>query len=657
MTDPTEPSGTDGAPDDASPSPRTGVEKSGSAPGPDFDLDAWEAKGRRPRRRSSSSGSTRRPGESSRSRRQRAKRRRIIGWSVAGFTVLLIAAVAWVGIRALLAKNELEAAVPLANSVVSAIGDGDTDGARATADQLAEHTASAASLTGDPVWRAFEILPFIGDDLHAVREIAGSVDSLATDALDPLLDLVQDFGLEQFTPKDGSIPVQPLIDAQPTVAQAAAATASAHARVDAIDTSGTLSPVTDAVKRLGGLVETADGATDAANRAVQLLPKVLGADGPRDYLLIFQNSAEPRSGGGIAGAFALLHTENGAMSLTQQATAGDFPRDDQPIIELPTETEGVYGDITGRFVQNITITPQFPLSGELAQAWWERAYGTTVDGVIALDPTTLSYLLQATGPITLSTGDQLTSENAVKLLLQDVYARYPDTSQQDLFFASTAAEVFSAISSGNVQPAVFIEALARASEERRVLIWSSDPVEQSILDDTSLNGDLTQSGGHDRYGVYVNDATGAKMGSYLEYRLGSVDTTCRNDGRPYRDVEVTVTSTAPADAATSLPTYVTGGGQFGVTPGNTKIILAFYGAEGSQFVSIDRGGEDVTSQTAQDFGLPVVLSSVELAPGETATFHVRWLAPEESSGSAVTEMTPGVHAIETEAPRFDCDLP
>ncbi|RUR01238.1 DUF4012 domain-containing protein [Labedella endophytica] len=556
-----------------------------------------------------------------------------------------------------MARDHLEAAVPLANEVVDAIGDGDTDRARGTADRLAEHTSAAASLTGDPVWRAFEIVPFIGDDLHAVREIAGSVDSLATDALDPLLDLVQDFGLAQFTPTNGALPVQPLTDAQPTVAQAAAATAAAHTRVDAIDTSSTLSPVTDAVNRLGGLVETADAATDAADRAVQLLPLVLGSDRPRDYLLIFQNSAEPRSGGGIAGAFALLHTDNGTMSLAQQATAQDFPRTQDPIIDLPTETEDLYGDLAGEFVQNITITPQFPLSGELAQAWWERSYGTTVDGVIVLDPMTLSYLLRATGPITLATGDELTSDNAVQLLLQDAYVRYPDTAVQDLFFASTAAEVFSAISSGNVEPVPFIEALTQASEERRVLIWSSDPAEQAILDGTSLNGDITQSGGQDRYGVYVNDSTGAKMGAYLEYRVGSDDTSCRNDGRAYRDIEVTVTSTAPADAATSLPSYVTGGGQFGVTPGNTKIILAFYGASGSQFVGIERGGESASARTAEDFGLPVALTTVELTPGETATYHVRWLAPEESSGSAVTEITPGVHAIETEAPSFTCEFP
>ena len=245
----------------------------------------------------------------------------------------------------------------------------------------------------------------------------------------------------------------------------------------------------------------------------------------------------------------------------------------------------------------------------------------------------------------------------MKLLLQDVYERYPEPSVQDAFFASTAAQVFSAISTGDMDPVLFIEALTRAAEERRVLVWSSDPAEQSILDGTTLTGDLTQNGGQDRYGVFVNDATGAKMGAYLDYRLGTADTVCRNDGRPFHDIEFTITSTAPADAATSLPPYVTGGGQFGVTPGHTRFIVAFYGAAGSQFAGIARGGEDVSSATTVDLGLPVVSTTVELQPGETATLRVRFLGPENPTERAVTEMTPGIHETETETPRFDCEFP
>ncbi|TFB67457.1 DUF4012 domain-containing protein [Cryobacterium sp. Hz9] len=46
------------------------------------------------------------------------------------------------------------------------------------------------------------------------------------------------------------------------------------------------------------------------NRAVQLLPAMLGADGQRSYLLLFQNNPEVRATGGLPGAFAEISTEN-----------------------------------------------------------------------------------------------------------------------------------------------------------------------------------------------------------------------------------------------------------------------------------------------------------------------------------------------------------
>ncbi len=38
------------------------------------------------------------------------------------------------------------------------------------------------------------------------------------------------------------------------------------------------------------------GQVDTANRVVQLAPAMLGADGDRQYLLLFQNNAELRAG-------------------------------------------------------------------------------------------------------------------------------------------------------------------------------------------------------------------------------------------------------------------------------------------------------------------------------------------------------------------------
>jgi hypothetical protein len=387
--------------------------------------------------------------------------------------VLLLAAVAWIGVRAFLAKGELEAAVPLAQQVREQVLAGDAPAAGKTARELASHAREAAALTSDPIWRAAEIVPWIGPNLSAVRNLAGATDEVAVGAISPLVNLSGSLRPDLFKPVDGAVPLQPMIDAQQDVRSADDALEGAAQRVRGIDQSSLISQVSAAVDQLGPvLTETAD-TVDAARRAIDLLPAMLGANGPRNYLVLFQNPAEPRAGGGNPGALALIGTDGGRISLLQQATSGDFPRFPEPVLPLTTETAGIYGNITGRFIQDVTLTPRFDVSAELASEMWFQRFGTRVDGVLSIDPVALGYLLAATGPIDLSSGDQLTAENAADLLLNQVYQRYPAQADQDAFFAAASAAVFDRISTGNFDATKLVGALAQAGDERRVLVWNA----------------------------------------------------------------------------------------------------------------------------------------------------------------------------------------
>ncbi len=94
----------------------------------------------------------------------------------AALAVILVLWIAWVAARALLARGELEQAVPLASSVQSDLLAGDSAGASADVAQLRDHSARAVSLTGDPIWAVTEHVPFVGPNLRAFREISGIVD-------------------------------------------------------------------------------------------------------------------------------------------------------------------------------------------------------------------------------------------------------------------------------------------------------------------------------------------------------------------------------------------------------------------------------------------------------------------------------------------------
>jgi hypothetical protein len=481
-----------------------------------------------------------------------------------------------------------------------------------------------------------------------MRELAGTVDDVARGGVAPLSALAGTIQLSDFKPVDGRIALQPMLDAQPVVAEATLALTAAEQRVTSINVAGVVGPLVDAQEQLATQLAAASSGVDALNRAVNILPAILGEHGPRNYVVMFQNNAELRATGGIAGALALIHTDGGSFSLAQQASSADFPKFDQPVVDLPVETRAIYGNNTAQYIQDVNFTPRFDLTGQITREMWSQRFGLVPDGVLSIDPVALSYLLEATGPISLPSGDVLNSDNAVKLLLQDVYATYPDPADQDAFFASAAAAVFDNIAGPNVNPGALISALARAGAERRVFVWSADTRDQEVLAGTTLAGALPQSTeAVEKFGVYFNDATGSKMGPYLDVTIGVGARVCRLDDRATYAVTVAMANTAPLDAATSLPRYVTGAGGFGVPAGDINTTLTVYGASGSFNLGVMRDGSPAQFQPTADGNYPVSKMVFALKPGESTSITFRFLGEKPGIKGMGVENTPFVYPLET----------
>jgi hypothetical protein len=594
--------------------------------------------------------------ESRRTAARRGNRSRIVLWIVLVLVLLLVLAVAWVGVRGVLAKGHLEDAVADVSSLRSQLTGGDTAAAEATAQRIEDNAASARSLTGDPIWGAAQHTPFFGPNLRAVREVSVIVDDVARGAVKPVAGVVGGLGKDAFTPKDGKVDLAPIERAQPAVAEATATLTSSEEAADAIDTSGTLSPVTNAVDQLRNALSSVSQQAGLANRVVQLAPAMLGHEGDRKYLLLFQNNAELRAGGGIPGAVALLDVQDGRIHLENQAAGSSFGPYEDSVLPLSQQTVGLYGSITGQFMQDVTLTPRFDVSAELAREMWKQKFGDQVDGVIAMDPVTLAYILKATGPVQLPTGDTLTSDNAVKLLLSDVYAKYTDPALQDVFFASAASAVFDKVSSGGFDAKQFIAGLTQAAGENRLRLWSATDSEQRRIVGTAVAGDLpTETAQMREFGVYLNDATGAKMDYYLDKTVAVGSAVCRSDGRPTSVIDITLKSTAPADAATRLPEYVTGGGYFGVEPGKVRTNVLVYAPKGEIYVDATQDGKPAGVQPATDGDHPVVQTQVLLSPGQTTTIRVTFLGEARNAKAAVqADSTPGVRQTAVQPAAFQC---
>ncbi|BCW49589.1 hypothetical protein StoSoilB13_19310 [Arthrobacter sp. StoSoilB13] len=564
----------------------------------------------------------------SRSRRRLRRRLVLVGVWTSLVAIVFIGVSLWLGSKATTIKTELQAATALLPTLKNQMAANDAAKAAGTVDSLVQHTGSARSAASDPVWKAASVLPWVGPNLQAASEVAMSADDVARLGAVPLVDAFQSLNWEDLAPGPEGMDLAPIRAAAPRVSAAAHAIRESSSRLNSIETRDLLpqisSPLLEAREELAALSRELDSAADAT----KLAPSMLGADAPRHYLLLMQNNAESRATGGIPGALAVLHLAGGKLSLESQTSAsalGTFT----PPLAIDAEQKTIYSARVGKFMQDVNLTPDFATTARTAHAMWEKKTGERLDGVLSLDPVALSFLLEATGPVKIADpaiqkiGNNLPTEldgrNVVRTLLSDAYASIEDPSFQDAYFAGAAKEIFSAISAGKSDPKDLMQAISKGVSERRILLWSTSSDEQSTIGKYSIGGLVSGSSVSPAgFGVYFNDGTGAKM-DYWVKRTVQVVKDCTRDG--YREVRIKVTSTntAPADAATSLPSYVTGGGSFGIPAGSVQTNVVTYGPAQSNVDTVVKDGEQISFAAQRHGQRPVGTTTIKLSPGQSSS--------------------------------------
>lgn len=514
--------------------------------------------------------------------------------------------------RAQIARDSLSGAVPLVSELEQQIVARDSDAAAATAAELQLLTAEAVDAASGFSWSVAEAVPVIGANLSAVRAAGAVANDLTAEALVPLASV----GFDAIKPVDGRIDPAGVAELAVVFEGAAASVVEAQRTMSAINTADLLPQVSEGVVRVADLLDETAPSVEAAAQALSILPAALGADGVRNYLVLVQNNAESRGTGGNPAALVMLTVDDGRLSITQQASSGDFKYNrPEPIIELDPQTEALYGDKIGRYMQDVTLTPDFSESAEIMSAFWAESFGTPVDATVSIDPVALSYLLAATGPVQLATGETMTADNAVQLLLSDVYRNYEDPAMQDAFFAAAAAEVFGALLSADDEFAL-IEQLSRGVNEGRILYVPADDAELELLAGSRALGVYPSENVEATVmGAYVNDITEGKLNFYMDTAVSVASNVCDAGAVSDFELSLTLASTLQPDQVWSLPSYVSPARFFPKGVISTDVVL--YGPAGAEFVSASVDGAAVSVSPLEHLGRPAVKVNVVNQPGSS----------------------------------------
>ena len=573
---------------------------------------------------------------------------RIAAWAMIVAGVLILAGTAWVGWRSYQAYTHLNKASADVSRLQSELKDIGTDFAPATAatiGHLQQESAAARSAVDDPLFRAATFLPWLGPNLGAVRQVTVTLDDMAVDVMPSLADLAQVMQPGDLAPKNGFIDLKPIQQASSTLQRADDAVVASRAAIDAIDRSALVRPVGEAVQTLSNKLASAGALTATGARAARLLPPMLGADGARDYLVVFQNLAEARATGGMFGSFALVHVDNGKITVadngTPTRTLGVF---DPPIGPLSADQRALYGDLPGTFPADVNLSPDFPFAASTFAKMYTQRTGRTVDGLMAIDPVALSYLMRGTGPVDAGEGVTLTSKNVVSVLLSGAYQQFDDGTDQgarDAFLARAAAVAFTAVSSGAGDAEETMKGLLRAGSERRLLLWSADPKEQAELAATPLGGQFPQQPGAPTIGLFLNDGTGGKMSYYLHNEVSVTSASCTDDGLRRLQVTLTLHSSAPPSG---LPDYVTGPMRL-VEPYSIRTNVSVFAPVGGRVEHAVVDGVVTGLSVGLDGGTEVGIVASDLKPGGTSEIVFSVLIPATAVSPVDPELvvTPGVN--------------
>lgn len=551
---------------------------------------------------------------------RRIKRRRRIRRALIGVGILLVVLLglgAWFGVSALKAKDEVQQAVSAAQNMQDALTQGDTAALATRMEEFADHSSAAYKETSSVLWTVAAKLPVIGTDISVVRTAVTAMDNIASQAMPALKEAADTLNLNNISISNGTVSVPGLAESAEPLMKADSIIAEANRSVQTAPKPriGMVAEAMDQAKEyLGSMADSIHNVSVFA----QIAPKMLAMDGQtRTYLILAQTNAELRPSGGMPGSWGTMTVTNGTVDIQEfDSGAAEIGWFDQPVVELTAEERSLFTDKLGRVQQDVNFTPDFPRTGQIAQAMWSAHTGVTVNGVIAIDPVFLQSMLAVTGGVTLPDGNVMDGANTAQFLLSDVYAQQ-DVSDQDEYFNMAASMAFEHIMQNANNPTAFVSAISDSITNGHLLMWSANEDEQTLLEETAISGKLITDAAEPQVGVYFSDVTQSKMDWYLKREVNTEYQKEAANGAKQYTVRIKLTNMVTPEQVATLPQYVIGDLPEGVSAGQIKTATFVYAPAGGRLVDWTMSdGTEFDGITVHE-GLTVGVKTITLNPGES----------------------------------------
>src|SRR5918993_613017 len=555
----------------------------------------------------------------------RDTRSRARGALVTGLGCVALLRAEHVGFHGLTAVLMIAAALPIVVSGYTHAGlraarDADDDTAAQELGLAARHLSSANATLSSWFVSPAQVVPFVGPNIGAVESLARQAGDVAGGtsfaASDADVDSLRFVG-GRLDPAAASAMIDPL-------GRVKAALDSMRAYVDTARSPWLVAAVADRIELLDHQIDDAMPDADMALSVIGMVPDLLGANGPRRYLVLFTTPAEARGRTGFPGNFAELVVDDGKLSMPRFGRISELEQGGLPgaqrTISAPADYVARYGrfDVASTW-RNLTMSPDFPSIAHVAAELYPQSGGQPVDGVLSVDPVGLAALLRYTGPVEVEGLDEpLTTDNAADFLLLNQYIEFDDENRERIdVLEEVARTTFDRLTTADLPgPRALSDALDPVVDAGHIQFTTLEPNQQLSLYALGVSGAMPPLDEDDSVVVTTTNAGASKIDTFL---ARSLDYDVRWDpetGQVTGKLAVTLTNDA---AVQGLPDYVIGNA-IGLPPGTNRSFVSIYSPLALAGARLD--GQPAALQSELEMQRNVYSTFVSIPPGGAARLEL-----------------------------------
>jgi hypothetical protein len=338
----------------------------------------------------------------------------------------------------------------------------------------------------------------------------------------------------------------------------------------------------------------------------------------KNYLIVFQNEAEMRPGGGFITAYGHLRFVSGFPVAFDIHDVYDLMDTKQAYVEPPYPLgeylQSPYS--TGWSFQDSNWFPDF---GEDAQKmiWFynRRFPNDAIDGVIAVNFNVLENLIDLVGPVTID-GTVFNRANLFSLLEYNVsnvdQHNINDLQSRKDILKQFYEKMFYALFFSPIKYSMITSLLEEKLNQKEIQLYCKDRLLSNMIDRKGWSGTIPFLSGSDYLMVSEANLTGMKSDRYIRrsvaYRV-DIDAQKNADGHRKATAMVTIRMQHDGDENKPLSSVYTG-------------FIRVFIPKGSVVLNADN-----TTVQAEEDNFLVLGKTVEINPGESTTISFHYILP------------------------------